>query len=555
MSQNLTAKAWRNRDREDVLESVEKILKSADQTSKDFELQKLSHDYALSPAILTGSTGFYDFLAHADKKIHVCNGTACLNAGTQVALKEKIREHFDDCEIGEVSCVGLCHRNHSLLYGGTTASCGDKESLQKLLDGKPLGQKPFTYVSGDKSVLIEPQNRSENETFKHYQEVLLQLKNSPQKILGELKESLLRGRGGAGFPFAIKLGAFHEAEGNEKYLVCNADEGDPGAWSDRYLLEYNPQAVLFGMALCSYLTGAEHGILYIRAEYPECHRSVQDAIHLWQQSGLCEKMAMNFQFKIVKGHGAYVCGEETALINAIEGKRGEVRVKPPLPVHQGLYGKPTLVTNVETLASIPWIMKHGGKAFASIGSAESKGTKLISTDSFFQRPGLYEIPMGIKLRDFVYEVAGGFKSPVKAIQIGGPLGSVIAVRNFGDLELSFESLKEAGYALGHGSIVCIPEHIPMQEFLCHLFDFSAKESCGKCFPCRIGTQRGYELWREAPRHKIDRNLLNDLLDTLEFTSLCSLGGGLPLPVRNILDAFADELTPYFYAAELGEEHG
>ena len=245
--------------------------------------------------------------------------------------------------------------------------------------------------------------------------------------------------------------------------------------------------------------------------------------------------------------GAYICGEETALLSSIEGQRPEVRTRPPYPTQQGLFNKPTVVNNVETLANLPFIMKNGGKAYAAIGTPKSTGTKLVSLDGHFNRPGIYEVDMGTPLRKVIDELAGGFRTKVKAMHIGGPLGGLVPVSKIDELTVDFDSFSKAGFLLGHASVVCIPDDYPLIGYIEHLFRFTAHESCGKCFPCRIGSTRGYELVDKARTSdfKIDQTLFSDLLETLETGSLCALGGGLPLPVKNALRYFEDELSPYF----------
>ncbi len=365
------------------------------------------------------------------------------------------------------------------------------------------------------------------------------------EIHAELGASQLRGRGGAGFPFARKLIACAEAAGDAKYVVCNGDEGDPGAFSDRWLLELHPHRVMAGMLAAGLAAGAAVGVLYVRAEYPAAVARVRAAIDAFQASAIADETG--FRFELVRGAGSYVCGEETALLNSIEGLRPEVRVRPPYPAQEGLFGRPTLVSNVETFACVPWILRHGGVAFATLGTAESTGTKLVCLDHQFRHPGVYEVEMGLPLDALLYDLGGGFRVPVKALQVGGPLGGVVPIGMTEGLRLDFESFARAGFLLGHASIVSIPAQFPMRDFLAHLFEFASAESCGKCFPCRLGTRRGYEWLREASvEHPIDAGAFGDLLETLGLGSLCALGGGLPLPVRNVLAHFGDELRPLFH---------
>ena len=411
------------------------------------------------------------------------------------------------------------------------------------------GNNKDTYhvkASGAQILTAEPGNL--DEYFQVFKEVL---ESGPDAALNEILCSNLRGRGGAGFPMGLKLEFCKKAESDVKFIICNADEGDPGAYSDRYLLEERPFSVLFGMMVSAYIVGSNHGILYMRAEYPESVKVIEKAIETLHSMNLLGENICNsgfdFEFKIIQAQGSYICGEETALINSIEGQRPEVRVRPPYPAQQGLFNKPTVVNNVETLAAVHFILKHGGDAWKSIGTAKSSGTKLVSLDSLFNQPGLYEVEMGTPMSVVVNELGGGFRRPVKAMQIGGPLGGLVPVSAIEKLTLDFESFAENGFLLGHASIVCVPEDFPMIRFMEHLFDFASYESCGKCFPCRLGTKRGHEMMQKAisQDYKIDKSLLDDLLTTLEEGSLCAHGGGIPLPIRNTLEYFEEELKSYF----------
>jgi NADH-quinone oxidoreductase subunit F len=306
-----------------------------------------------------------------------------------------------------------------------------------------------------------------------------------------------------------------------------------------------------GMMIAGFIVGAEWGVIYIRGEYPEAVHAMHDAIGEVERAGLLGENIRNsgfsFRFKIIKAQGAYICGEETALLSSIEGQRPEVRVRPPYPTQQGLFNLPTVVNNVETLANLPWIMKKGGKAYAAIGTEKSTGTKLISLDGFFNRPGIYEVDMGTPLARVVNELGQGFREEVKAMHIGGPLGGLVPVHKISALTVDFDSFAREGFLLGHASVICIPSAFPMVAYLRHLFQFTAHESCGKCFPCRLGSTRGAEMLAKAMDgdYRIDRELFNDLIETLEIGSLCALGGGLPLPVRNALQYFDEELKSYF----------
>src|SRR5690606_14149559 len=292
---------------------------------------------------------------------------------------------------------------------------------------------------------------------------------------------------------------------------------------------------------------------YIRAEYPESIAIIQEAIEDLKQKKLVGQNILgtdfSFEFKVIAAQGAYICGEETALLSSIEGQRAEVSVRPPDPTQKGLFNRPTVVNNVATLAQLPDILRPGGAAYAAIGTAKSSGTKLMSLDGHFNRPGLYKVEMGTPLGQVIDEMAGGFRIPVKALHIGGPLGGLVPVSAIPRLTVDFDTFAKEGFLLGHASVVCLPETYPLISYLEHLFRFTAHESCGKCFPCRLGSTRGYEMMEKAQhgRYKIDRELLTDLLETMEKGSLCALGGGVPLPVKNALQYFEKELSPFFKA--------
>lgn len=548
MSKNLSELAGRKRVTETLFEELGIAARSTGTPSVD-KMEELAEAFVMGKANVYGAASFYDFLKpeNRGKKVYICNGSACLTAGTQGSLKEKLLQQFDASEIGEMCCLGRCHENSSFHINGKNYSGNAIDAISSIKKEKKVVADNYRVASYGSAVLTSP-----FPGISTYYSILADvLKKTPGDLLGELKASGLRGRGGAGFPIATKLEGCRNAAGNQKFIVCNADEGDPGAYSDRYLLEQQPHSVLLGMMVAGYITGADTGVVYIRGEYPESIEITETAIReLHEQRWLGKNIlgsGFDFDFKVIGAQGAYICGEETALLSSIEGQRPEVRVRPPYPVQQGLFNKPTVVNNVETLACIPWIIRNGGAAFASIGIGRSTGTKLISLDGFFNTPGIYEVDMGTPLGVVVNDLGGGFRSAVKAMHIGGPLGGLVPVSKINDLTVDFESFSKNGFLLGHASVVCIPENFPLVNYLEHLFRFTAHESCGKCFPCRIGSTRGYEMLQKAQEtdYKIDRALFNDLVETLEVGSLCALGGGLPLPVKNALQYFEKELSVYF----------
>jgi NADH:ubiquinone oxidoreductase subunit F (NADH-binding)/NADH:ubiquinone oxidoreductase subunit E len=504
------------------------------------DFQELTKRFMIDDSVIAGTASFYDFTreSNRNKKIHVCSGTACMVANTQNKLHQQLENLFDKDEIGHAACLGRCHTNNAFMYNENTYSSSNDKELESIIVNKNYQENKYNISCNTTPILT---SKIENiEVFYQLAEVY---KNNPQQVIHELKISNLRGRGGAGFPFWFKLDAVIKEPNAQKYIVCNADEGDPGAYSDMYLMEHQAHKVLFGMYMAGLTVGANTGVLYIRGEYPDSIRIVGEAIEFLKE----KKLIGDFKFKIIRGQGSYVCGEETALLSSIEGLRPEVRVRPPYPAQYGLFGKPTVLSNVETFANIHWILENGGEAYAKLGTKQSTGTKLVSLDSFFNTPGMYEIEMGTPLKT-VFEVFGhGLKSEIKAFQIGGPLGGIVPFDKIKDLTLDFESLNSNGFLLGHASVVSIPKEFPMIQFLEHLMEFTADESCGKCYPCRIGSFRGMELLQKAQHenYKIDRQLFDDLLETLEIGSLCALGGGIPLPVKNALQYFEAELKQYF----------
>lgn len=513
------------------------------------ELDKLADEFLIGKANTYGAVTFYDFMKpeNQGKKAYVCNGSACVCAGTQEAVTEKLKEHYSVSEIGHMTCLGRCHENSAFNIGGKNYSGGAINAIDSIVAEKKTIDDSYVVKAHGKAILTEPFSDIEN----YYRTFLDALKRDSKDVLEEIKISNIRGRGGAGFPMGSKLEFCRNVENDTKFIICNADEGDPGAYSDRYLLEQRPHSVLFGMLIAGYVTHANWGVLYIRAEYPEAATIVEEEIENLRKAGLIgeniKDSGFTFDFKVIRAQGSYICGEETALINSIEGQRPEVRVRPPYPAQQGLFNKPTTVNNVETLAALHYIIENGGQSWKSIGTERSSGTKLVCLDSFFNNPGIYEVEMGTSLSTVINELGGGFKSPVKAMQIGGPLGGLVPVSKINDLLIDFESFSSNGFLLGHASIICVPESMPMMSFIEHLFDFAAYESCGKCFPCRLGTKRGHELSKKALNEgvKIDRKLFTDLLNTLEQGSLCAHGGGIPLPVKNALQYFDEELRTYF----------
>lgn len=548
MSKNISELSGRKGLENNLFEALGKAA-ALNGTPDAESLESIRNEFLVGKSTVYGTTSFYDFLRpeNQGKKVYVCNGSACMTAGTQAKVKDKLANHFNAKEIGEMCCLGRCHENSAFFYDGHNYSGKDIENLSNIKDKKAKSAENYFVGCHGKSILTAPAVPVETY-FNILKEALIKGKDA---ILNEIKIAAIRGRGGAGFSMGYKLESCKNVNDPTKFIVCNADEGDPGAYSDKYIMEQRPMSLLLGMMIAGFVVGANKGVVYIRGEYPESIKIIEDAIaQLKSLNYLGDNIfnsGFNFDFKVIHAQGAYICGEETALLSSIEGQRPEVRVRPPYPTQQGLFNKPTVVNNVETLANLPFIVQNGGKAYAAIGTAKSAGTKLVSLDSFFNRPGIYEVDMGTPLSVVINELGKGFKTEIKAIHIGGPLGGLVPVEKINDLNVDFDSFAANGFLLGHASFVCIPKTFPIIDYLRHLFQFTAHESCGKCFPCRLGSTRGAEMLTKAidEQYKIDKKLFNDLLQTMEIGSLCALGGGLPLPVKNALQYFNDELHTYF----------
>jgi formate dehydrogenase iron-sulfur subunit len=374
------------------------------------------------------------------------------------------------------------------------------------------------------------------------------LKLSPEAVVEAVKASGLRGRGGAGFPAGVKWETVRRAQAARKFVVCNADEGDSGTFADRMLMEGDPFLLIEGMAIAGFATGAEKGYVYIRSEYPFAVRAMERAIEQAYAAGLLGEhvagSAFRFDLEVRVGAGAYVCGEETALLESIEGKRGQVRAKPPLPAHVGLFGAPTLINNVLTLAAVPFILAEGAQAYADFGMGRSRGTMPIQLAGDIRNGGLFETAFGVTLGELVDDIGEGTLSgrPVRAVQVGGPLGAYFPRALF-DTPFDYEAFTERGGLIGHGGVVVFNDTVDLLQQARFAMEFCAIESCGKCTPCRLGSTRGVEVIDRIAaggRREGDRALLEDLCETMKFGSLCALGGFTPYPVMSALNHFPED---------------
>jgi formate dehydrogenase iron-sulfur subunit len=406
--------------------------------------------------------------------------------------------------------------------------------------------------------LIDPRSLEDYRAHGGYKGLERALSLKPDAILGGVTASGLRGRGGAGFPTGIKWKTVADARAGRKYIVCNADEGDSGTFADRMIMEGDPFVLIEGMTIAAIAVGAGKGFIYIRSEYPHAVAAMSAAIAVAKRAGyLGERIGgsgHSFDLEVRVGAGAYVCGEETSLVESLEGRRGIVRAKPPLPAHRGLFGKPTLINNVLSFAAVPFILAEGAKAYADFGTGRSRGTMPIQLAGNIRHGGLFETAFGITLGELVDDIGGGTFTgrPVRAVQVGGPLGAYFPRALF-DTPFDYEAFAARDGLIGHGGIVVFDDSVDMAGQARFAMEFCAIESCGKCTPCRIGSTRGVETIdkiRRGERIADNLALVEDLCNTMKFGSLCALGGFTPYPVMSALKHFREDFSPVrFEAAE------
>ncbi|HOE05313.1 MAG TPA: NADH-quinone oxidoreductase subunit NuoF [Bacteroidales bacterium] len=520
----------------------------------------------------------------ASYKMHllVCGGTGCRASHSNDladSLNMELKSHGleDEAKVVITGCFGFCEQGpivkvipDNTFY--TKVSPADAREIieEHVIKGRQV--KRLLYVNPENAAsvpdskhmgfykkqirialrncgFIDPENIDESiarEAYEALGKALLEM--TPAQVINEIKKSGLRGRGGGGFPTGLKWELTAKSVSDQKYVVCNADEGDPGAFMDRSILEGDPHSVLEAMAVCGYAIGADKGLIYIRAEYPLAIHRLKIAIKQAEDYGLLGNdilgTGFNFSIELRYGAGAFVCGEETALIHSMEGERGEPTVKPPFPAESGYLGKPTNVNNVETFASVPVILLKGAEWFSSIGTEKSKGTKVFALAGKINNVGLVEVPMGTTLREVIFEIGGGIKGgkKFKAVQTGGPSGGCLTEKHL-DTPIDYDNLLAAGSMMGSGGMIVMDEDDCMVSIAKFYLAFTVEESCGKCSPCRIGNKRLHELLSKICDGKgsmDDIDLLRNLSKVIVDTSLCGLGQTSPNPVLSTLEHFYDE---------------
>ncbi|HJA59293.1 MAG TPA: NADH-quinone oxidoreductase subunit NuoF [Firmicutes bacterium] len=529
----------------------------------------------------------------------ICGGTGCTSSGSATlmsALEEelKIRGLDDEIKVVKTGCFGLCELGPIMIVypEGTFYSRVTPEVIPEIVEEHLLKGRPVTRLVYDETdvPLAEGQSVSLSDTNFYKKQKRVALRNcgvinpevideyiamdgyqalgkcltemTPAEVIQLISDSGLRGRGGAGFPTGTKWNFAAKSVSDKKYVVCNADEGDPGAFMDRSVLEGDPHAVLEAMAIAGYAIGADEGYIYVRAEYPIAVKRLEIAIKQAREYGLLGKdifsTGFNFDIQLRLGAGAFVCGEETALLTSIEGHRGEPRPRPPFPAVKGLFGQPTIINNVETLANIPQIILNGPEWFASMGTEKSKGTKVFALGGKIRHTGLVEIPMGTTLREIIYEIGGGIPNgkKFKAAQTGGPSGGCIPASLI-DTKVDYDSLIAIGSMMGSGGMIVMDEDNCMVDIAKFFLEFTVDESCGKCTPCRIGTRRMLEILQRIVDGKGedgDIEKLEELAQTIKATSLCALGQTAPNPVLSTLRYFRDEYEAHIYEKRCPAHH-
>ena len=521
-------------------------------------------------------------------KMHilVCGGPGC-SASKSEQIAANLRSHLqqegleNEVNVVLTGCFGFCEAGpiikimpDNVFYVKVQPEDAKEIVYEHIIKGRTVDRLLYTEPSNGKKTpldtdtdfykkqvrialrncgIIDPENIEEYIALDGYKALATCLTEyTPEKVIEIVSASGLSGRGGAGFPTGRKWAATAKSKAEQKYIVCNADEGDPGAFMDRSILEGDPHSVLEAMAIAGYAVGADKGLIYIRAEYPLAIHRLQIALDQAREKGLLGKdifsTGFNFDIELRYGAGAFVCGEATALIHSMEGLRGEPTMKPPRTSDKGYLGMPTNVNNVETYANVPAIILNGADCFSSIGTENSKGTKVFALAGQIKNVGLIEVPMGITLREIIYEIGGGMKGDkkFKAIQTGGPSGGCLTEKHL-DIPIDYKSLSDAGSMMGSGGMVIMDESSCMVSIAKFYLDFTVEESCGKCTPCRIGNKRLYELLDKITQGKgsmEDLDNLRNLSHVIKDTSLCGLGQSSPNPVLSTLDNFWDEYVEH-----------
>ncbi|HJN30329.1 MAG TPA: NADH-ubiquinone oxidoreductase-F iron-sulfur binding region domain-containing protein [Candidatus Latescibacteria bacterium] len=546
------------------------------------DILDLAQEHNLPPAHVRATAEFYDELAQssaAQRSLKICNGEACRAAGCDAVIERCESElgvttgevSSSGTRLEHVACLGYCGQGPNAMIDDLPVSLASTGAVDAAL--KSVLSESEHGLTEPKNPIYRPESDAPCVVLRNAGQDVIGLTDAraagiygalekavtslqPQDVIDQIKASQLRGRGGAGFPTGIKLQTVADSEAPDgsgrRFVVVNFDEGDAGSYIDKELVENDPHSQIEGILLAAYATGAREAIIYARCEYPRARRVLEAAVDEARAAGLVGASLFGSDFAcditVVRGQGAYICGEETSLLRSLEGVPALVSVRPPFPAQEGLWRCPTAVNNVETIHTLPWIIEHGADAYASLGHEKSRGTKVISLNHRVAHPGVYEVELGVTLRHVIFDLAGGMADgqSCKAVQVGGPLGGLLP-ESLLDTRLDFEAMAAQGAILGHGGIVVYSQEDDLVKIGRGLIHFCAVESCGKCFPCRIGAVRGTELFDQMMESGVTDErveLLGELCETMKYGSLCAMGGMTPAPIESLIQHFPDELGRY-----------
>jgi NADH:ubiquinone oxidoreductase subunit F (NADH-binding) len=531
------------------LETAREMVERLGRPLGPVELAELARRTRVPVAALRGAISSYADLAEGPADVRVCVGTSCALAGGET-LAEALagRAH-----VRVAHCLGHCDRSPALLRrDGRVMLPGPGADADRALAAPMAAPPPPSVRARTVPIVTRRLGRGGFADLARarrdgaYATLERALGDGPEAVLATVEGSGLRGRGGAGFATGRKWRLAAATAAEARYVICNGDEGDPGSFVDRLLMEDDPHAVIEGMAICALAVGAREGIAFVRSEYPAARAALERAVDDARAAGILGGALLGsgppFDVRVVSGLGSYVCGEETALLEALEGRRCEVRLRPPYPVTAGLHGRPTVVDNVETLVNAVWIVERGADAYAALGTAATPGTKTLCLNHGFARPGVVEVEMGTSLREVVEDEGGGPAGPaaLAAVLAGGPMGSVIPPEEW-DVPVCYTAMAERGLALGHGGLVALSDDADLPALLRGWLGFMAAESCGRCTPCRLGSRRALEL-AVGPGIGGARAEIERLLEVVGEASLCAFGQGIPRPVRRLVELFGDRIA-------------
>ncbi|MBT8037833.1 MAG: SLBB domain-containing protein [Verrucomicrobiae bacterium] len=491
---------------------------------KGDDLAALAAELKLPIAVVRSTLSSYqDYIEPSNDAVKVCHGMSCHLGGAE--------DLYRDLHGQRASCLGHCY---------TATNYLDQEAIQTRSPENELSVLCLAPQPVITRNLLGNHAESLDTAIDHgcYEAYHYAIQQPPHKVIEDITAAGLCGRGGAAFPTGAKWHACASTKSDQRYVIANGDEGDPGSYIDRVLMEQDPHSIIEGLLLCGYAVGAHEGIVFIRSEYPRAATIMEQAISDAKKAGLLSHPKFSFNITVIRGAGSYVCGEETAMLNAIEGLRAEVRLRPPYPTQSGLFGQPTVVDNVETLVNVPYIVGNGVQTYTHTGTPNYSGTKALCFDSGFMRPGIIEVEFGTPFRDAL-NAAGGGRTELDAVFIGGPMGSIIT-KDHWDTPICYDAMHAQGLELGHGGVIALPKAADKRSLLRNWLNFMADESCGQCMPCRLGSRKAVDIM-DSPAGFHSRADLDALLHTIIQSSLCAFGRDIPRAVIQYIDLFGDEI--------------